>query len=299
MLMDYYMVSVIFICALIGILIGLYLGLSIQNFFLHRKFKKLKKASRKEAKRLYPNENRPKGRKKRTLRALIKMEEKRMKKNQFTQTDDGWDDSETSESDGPGSGDGAPDATHGSGPALLGLIHHLTGTEDRKKHSSLSRLDNEAEGYISEKCSGDGEDMQAAVSRSLGTQDVSYAVRRRDKRGDASISRLKETLDSVAPKPRKEDAVSNAATDDWEMSDIQAEAAPSKERESKNIPEMEQQVAAEPTMTQEDDVPEEPPAGDPKTNPIPEPEETMYEIPSLDEPEEPEEPEMPEGLNLD
>lgn len=296
--MDYYMVSVIFISALIGALIGLYLGLSIQNFFLHRKFKKLKKASKKEALRLYPNENRPKGRKKRTLRALIKMEEKRRKKNQLTQADDEWDDPETPEHAGSDTDADTPYGSHGSGSTLLGFIHHLTGTEGGRKHSSLSRLDNEAEGYISEKCSGDGEDVQATVSRSLGTQDGSYAVKRRDKRGDASVSRLKETLDSVAPKPREEAAASNAERDSRKMPNTQEETAPPVKHEPESKPQTLPREA-EPVMAKKEETPEETQAEEPKAAPIQEPEEPVFEMPSLDEPEEPEEPEMPEGLDLD
>lgn len=78
--MDYFTIAVFFACGLMGILMGLYFGLAIQNFFYYRKVRKKIKRDYREAKALYPDSGEERKRKKRSIEYLVKLEEKRKKK---------------------------------------------------------------------------------------------------------------------------------------------------------------------------------------------------------------------------
>ena len=187
-IMDFYMISIIFVITLVGTLMGLYIGLSIQNFSMHRKFRKLKKNADKEAKTLYPNENRMKGRKKLSLSFLEKKMKRRLKKDAALddQEDKFWN--SNLESDNTNS--------EGHKSSLLDTVSLFFSRIKRRKKSPLSRLDIEENGYISEKCGDYGIDVQKRVSESLSTQDESYAVCR-DRKKNFAEPKKEEKDDSL------------------------------------------------------------------------------------------------------
>ena len=258
--MNYFSISVLFACGLMGILIGLYAGLSIQNLFYYRERKKKKKRDDKEAKQLYPGCDRSSGRKTRSVEYLAKRAEKNRKKEErlekklikkekkeleiealpdktdhpeiplteipsakqelfekqesddnkeadipFEETEDtvfkeGYDESgNVEETCGCEEESVAeekvnkkdPFGGENTGEALVWFLGRFKKIpsffkekflKKEEPSSVLSRLDNEEEGYISERCSDCGEDVNDVLSKSMGSQDEAYNIIQRKNR---------------------------------------------------------------------------------------------------------------------